>query len=135
VKYLLDTNSWVFHIRQDPNSKVTANLTAAPPGSVYLGSVVLAELLYGVLLSSTAYHTANLTLVGMLQSQYPSVVFDHQAAHEYAKIRAHLKKMGTPIGPNDMLIAALALANGMTLVTHNTVEFSRVPGLILEDWY
>ena len=62
------------------------------------------------------------------------MVFDDRAADEYAKLRASLKKAGTPIGPNDMLIAALALANGMTLVTNNTSEFGRVPALIHEDW-
>jgi tRNA(fMet)-specific endonuclease VapC len=49
-------------------------------------------------------------------------------------VRAHLAGLGTPIGPNDLMIASIALANGLTLVTHNTSEFGRVPGLKLEDW-
>ena len=52
----------------------------------------------------------------------------------YAKIRTHLERIGRPIGPNDLLIAAIALANDLILVTHNTAEFSRVPQLRLEDW-
>jgi tRNA(fMet)-specific endonuclease VapC len=60
--------------------------------------------------------------------------FDDRAAGEYGKLRDHLSRIGQMIGPNDLLIAGIALANGLTLVTHNTVEFSRVPGLPLEDW-
>ncbi|HEV8059879.1 MAG TPA: PIN domain-containing protein [Gemmataceae bacterium] len=60
--------------------------------------------------------------------------FDDRGAEEYGRIRAHLADLGTPIGPNDLLIAAITIANGLTLVTHNTNEFSRVPGLMLEDW-
>jgi predicted nucleic acid-binding protein len=52
----------------------------------------------------------------------------------YGKAREHLASIGMPVGPNDLLIAATALAHGCTLVTHNTQEFSRVPGLLLEDW-
>jgi tRNA(fMet)-specific endonuclease VapC len=60
--------------------------------------------------------------------------FDENAAAHYAAIRADLAAKGTPIGPNDLLIAAIALANGLILVTHNTTEFSRVVGLSLADW-
>jgi tRNA(fMet)-specific endonuclease VapC len=63
-----------------------------------------------------------------------SIDFDDAAAGIYGQIRAHLASRGTPIGPNDVLIAAIAVANGITLVTHNTSEFSRVPGLLIEDW-
>jgi hypothetical protein len=60
--------------------------------------------------------------------------FDDPAADQYGTIRAALASAGTPIGPNDLLIAAIALANGLTLVTLNTTEFSRIPGLTIEDW-
>ena len=63
-----------------------------------------------------------------------SMSFDDAAAQTYGVIRAALEKEGRPIGPNDMLIAAIALANGLTVVTHNTAKFGRVPGLFLEDW-
>ena len=56
------------------------------------------------------------------------------SAPTYGRIRAQLEQAGTPIGPNDMMIAAIALAHGLTLVTHNTREFERVAGLILTDW-
>ena len=67
-------------------------------------------------------------------SRYISLPFTDRSAEEYAKLRAYLTGLGKLIGPNDLLIAAIALANGLTLVTHNTNEFSRVPGLALEDW-
>jgi tRNA(fMet)-specific endonuclease VapC len=95
---------------------------------------VLAELLYGALHSGPIHQAANLALIGNLRNQFISLPFDDRAAEEYGTIRAHLASLGTPIGPNDMLIAAIALANKLTLVTHNTTEFSRVPGLALEDW-
>jgi tRNA(fMet)-specific endonuclease VapC len=99
-----------------------------------LCSVVVGELIYGVLRSPTSHRAANLALVAALRQQYPSLAFDDAAAQEYGSIRAHLAGLGTPIGPNDLLIAAIGLANGFTVVTHNTAEFSRVPGLPLEDW-
>ena len=60
--------------------------------------------------------------------------FDKAAANVHAQIRVHLERLGQVIGPYDLLIAAIALANNLTLVTHNTNEFSRVPGLVIEDW-
>lgn len=134
MSHLLDTNSFIEHLRHGPASKVTLRMAAAPAGSVYLCAVVLAELVYGALRSGAAQQASNLALVAQLRQQFVSLPFDDRAAEEAGKIRAHLAAMGTPIGPNDLLIAATALANGMTLVTHNTIEFSRVPGLTLEDW-
>ncbi len=64
-----------------------------------------------------------------------SVPFDDLAADVYGRIRADLERQGQAIGPNDTLIAAIALANGLTIVTHNTAEFSRVSGLLIEDWH
>ena len=65
---------------------------------------------------------------------YESLPFDDAAAAEYGRIRAQLAAAGTPIGPNDLMIAAIARDRQLTLVTHNTREFSRVSGLLMEDW-
>ena len=73
-------------------------------------------------------------MIAGLRAQFPTLPFDEQAAEECGKVRAHLAGLGQLIGPNDLMIAAIALANGLTVVTHNTAEFSRVPGLLLEDW-
>jgi tRNA(fMet)-specific endonuclease VapC len=96
--------------------------------------VVLGELLFGAERSAPAHRAKNLALVAGLRQVYISLPFDDVAAEEYGVLRAHLARLGTPIGPNDLLIAAIALANRLTLVTHNTSEFSRVPALALEDW-
>jgi tRNA(fMet)-specific endonuclease VapC len=132
VTHLLDTNSCVDHLRRGPASNVTAKLGAAVPGSIVLCSVVVAELLYGA--HRSVRQAQNLTQVRGFCSNFRSIAFDELAAEEYGWIRAHLAGLGTPIGPNDLLIASIAIANGRTLVTNNTSEFSRVPGLKLEDW-
>jgi tRNA(fMet)-specific endonuclease VapC len=70
------------------------------------------------------------TLLGQLYS----LPFDDAAAEIYGQVRTALERAGTPISANDLLIAAIALTNQLTLVTHNTAEFYRVPGLVVEDW-
>lgn len=132
MTHLLDTNSCVDHLRRGQASNITAKLGAAVAGSVVLCSVVVAELLYGA--HRSARKTQTLSQVQGFCGQFPSLAFDDLAAEEYGRIRAHLAALGTPIGPNDLMIASIALAHGLTLVTHNTTEFSRVPGLKLEDW-
>lgn len=102
------------------------------PGSVVLCSVVVAELLFGALRSRDT--ARNLAEVQKFISGFVSLPFDDRAASEYARIRADLTARGMVIGPNDLMIAAIAVPNGLTLVTHHTAEFSRVTGLRLEDW-
>ena len=76
----------------------------------------------------------NLATVREFLAPFRSLPFDDKAAEIYGKLRCDLTSAGTLIGPNDMLIASIALAAGATLVTHNTREFSRIPSLIIEDW-
>jgi tRNA(fMet)-specific endonuclease VapC len=132
VKYLLDTNTCVNILRQGAKSPVAARLAGVGPNDAVLCSVVVGELLFGALRSRDV--VKNLAAVRAFAAGLRSVPFDDRAGEEYAKVRADLAAKGTPIGPNDLLIAAIALANGLTLVTHNTTEFSRVLGLRLEDW-
>jgi len=102
------------------------------PSQVRLCSVVKAELLFGAEKSSRRELVQR--ELQRFFSRFKSMPFDDAAAHTYGVIRAALENEGQPIGPNDMLIAAIALAGGLTLVTHNTTEFGRVPSLLLEDW-
>jgi tRNA(fMet)-specific endonuclease VapC len=94
--------------------------------------VVKAELFYGAMKSQRPEQT--LAKQQCFLATFHSLPFDDEAALIFAKIRADLQRQGQPIGPYDMQIAAIALANDLTLVTHNTREFSRVNGLKLADW-
>ncbi len=132
MKYLLDTNTCVHFLRHGTASPVAARLAGVSPGDIALCSVVVAEMLFGALRSRDV--ARNLVQVRSFVAGFRSLPFDDLAADEYAVVRADLAAKGTPIGPNDLLIAATALANRLTLVTHNTAEFSRVAGLTLEDW-
>ncbi len=132
MTHLLDTNSCVQHLRRGSASNVTSKLAAAAPLSVVLCSVVVAELLHGA--HRSVRKVQAISEVQAFCRNFQSLPFDDLAAAEYGRIRAHLDGMGTPIGPNDLMIASIAIANGLTLVTNNTREFSRVPGLKLEDW-
>jgi tRNA(fMet)-specific endonuclease VapC len=95
-------------------------------------SIVRAELFYGAAKSQTSEATRRKQDIFL--RPYATLPFDDLAADMYGRIRAQLEQAGTPIGPLDMQIAAIALAHGLTLVTNNTREFSRVSGLLLEDW-
>jgi tRNA(fMet)-specific endonuclease VapC len=134
VKYLLDANAWIHSLRGGLKSKVTIRLATQPYGSVHLCSIVFGELLYGAIHGNATHRVTNVKAVRDLRANYPTLPYEDQSAEEYAEIREDLAKKETPIGPNDMMIAAIAIANGLKLVTHNTAEFSRVPGLQLEDW-
>ena len=133
MTFLLDSNAWIGWLRQK-HPKLLARIKQEDPANIMLCSVVLVELIYGAENSGPAHRVGNLQKIEQLRLQYVSIPFDDHAAEEYGKIRAVLAASGEPIGPNDLLIAAVALANQLTLVTHNTSEFSRVPGLMLEDW-
>ena len=129
--YLLDTNVCVQYLR-GRNPSVLKRLQSTAPQDVRLCSVVKAELFLGVLRS--AKPTENRAKVDAFVRPYVSLGFDDEAAEIHAQIRHQLETAGTPIGPYDLQIAAIALCSGLTLVTHNTAEFSRVPGLTIEDW-
>ena len=94
--------------------------------------MVKAELYYGAYWS--AQSDSNLALLDQFCARFVSLPFDDDAAIVYGRIRADLRSKGTPIGPNDLMIAAIALVHDATLVTHNVKEFARVNGLSLEDW-
>jgi tRNA(fMet)-specific endonuclease VapC len=133
VIYLLDTNAWIAYLRQN-NARLVQRFLQVVPTDILLNSVVLAELFYGAHHGAAAKLTANLALIGRLQQQFRSLPFDDRAAADYGDLRAFLDANGTPIGPNDLMIAAIARIHRLTVVTNNTKEFSRVPGLKLEDW-
>lgn len=130
MRFLLDTNVCVRFLTGRSASATTR--FKAEAGRMSLCSVVKAELLLGA--HKSARVAQNLETLASFFADLPSLPFDDRAADIYGPIRAELERAGTPIGPNDLLIAAIALANDLTLVTHNTREFSRISGLRLEDW-
>jgi tRNA(fMet)-specific endonuclease VapC len=131
VKYLLDTSTCVFIIR-NKSQIALQRLRQHAAGVVGISSITLAELRYGADKSQdpAKNHAALNSFLGPLEI----VEFDAQAAGQYGGIRANLEKHGLPIGPLDTLIAAHALSLGLTLVTNNINEFTRVGGLAVEDW-
>jgi tRNA(fMet)-specific endonuclease VapC len=129
--YLLDTNACI-QLWQRQNLNVRRRFMQYAPSEIALCSVVKAELLFGALRSQQ--QEGNLARLQKLFAPLQSFEFDNQAAEHYAEIRAELTVKGQLIGANDLLIAAIARAQKVTLVTHNTSEFSRVSGLLIEDW-
>jgi tRNA(fMet)-specific endonuclease VapC len=131
VIYLPDTNAWIAYVNPG-DSPVKSEFRSHPPADTAFCAVVKAELLYGAYRSTR--REDNLRLLATLFPRFKSLPFDDATADTYGRIRADLTDRGTPIGPNDLMIAAIALAHHLTLVTHNTREFGRVEGLHLEDW-
>ncbi len=129
--YLLDTNVCI-HLLNQRHTAIVQRLRQHNPADIALCSIVKAELLYGAQRSQR--REANLHTLRTFFAPLSSLPFDDKAAEHYGQIRADLLAQGQPIGPNDFLIAAIARAHDATLITHNTAEFSRVPGLRLEDW-
>ena len=131
MRYLLDTNAWIEVLNQ-PTGTLATKLAGHPPTEIALCSIVLGELAVGAYKSSQP--PANLALIQHLIRQFVCLAFDEASADPYARIRCQLEKSGQSIGPYDLQIAAIGLQHGLIVVTHNVAEFSRVPGLTLEDW-
>lgn len=131
MKWLLDTNVCIRYL-QGRSERIRQEIQARAPGRMVVCSVVRAELFYGAMKSSDP--ARSLAKQRAFVERFPSLAFDDATALAFGQIRAELQRLGTPIGPYDLQIAAIALAHGLTLVTHNTREFSRVPGLDLADW-
>lgn len=109
-----------------------AKLEAIAPRDIAVCSVVKFELVYGAMRSGNP--PRNLGKQQEFLDYFISLPFDDRAAKKVGDIRNNLASLGTPIGPYDLLIAAIAIVNDLILVTHNTREFERVAELKLEDW-
>ena len=131
MRYLLDTNARIRYLNGRSES-LRQQISSKNPNDLVLCSVVKAELFYGARKSQNPQRS--LQKQQIFVNRFVSLPFDDQAAEEYSLIRAELEQAGTPIGPNDLMIAAIALANNVTLITHNTQEFERITGLQIEDW-
>lgn len=131
MKYMLDTNICIFVIKHKPEN-VIRKFIEHEPEDLCISSITYAELMHGV--EKSQAREKNCLAIALFLSPISIVDFDNQAAEEYGRIRADLETKGNPIGPMDMLIAGHAISKGLTLVTNNTREFSRIEGLTVEDW-
>ena len=132
MTYLLDTNACVTHLRSRGSSRLSQRLRTIDQREIAICSVVRGELLTGAIRSKNSL--ANVLEVQRFLSLFRSLPFDDVAADRYAEIRTDLESKGTPIGANDLMIASIAVAQGLITVTNNVAEFSRVVGLRVEDW-
>jgi len=130
LRYLLDTNI-LSDLVHRPHGTVATRITAAGEETVCTNIIVAAELRFGAAKSGSRKLTNR---VDLILSAVEILALEAPADHHYGKLRQHLARHGTSIGPNDMLIAAHALSAGLSVVTANTGEFSRVAGLNVENW-
>lgn len=128
--YMLDTDTFSYLVKGV--SPVQQAALKISPDQIKISVVTQAEVWFGMQLRSVAAHKQ--ALINELFEDFEILPLDSTVAASYAVVRAKLQKTGTQIGPNDLWIAAHALSKGMTLVTNNTREFKRVPGLKLENW-
>lgn len=131
MRYMLDTNICIYAIKHKPE-QVFVNLRKHDPADICISSVTYAELVYGVE-KSKAIEKNRLALT-LLLANIEIMSFDSKASESYGKVRADLERLGTPIGPLDMMIAGHAKSMGYTVVTNNIKEFEKVEGLLLENW-
>lgn len=132
MKYLLDTNICIALIK-DQDEHIIKKIDSNALGESVISTITVHELEFGI--ANSAKKDKNKSaLQNLLLAKIPCVEFDMQAAEVSGQIRAELKQKGKPIGPYDVLIAGHALTLGLTLVTRNVKEFSRVKDLSIEKW-
>lgn len=129
--YLLDTNVCIVYLK-GLNSNLKQRLETHNPRDIVVCSVVKAELFYGAIKSQKSQQ--NLIRQRIFLNRFIALSFDDGCAEIYGQIRTNLERAGTPIGPYDLQIAAIAIANDLILVTHNVREFQRISELNIEDW-
>ena len=131
MRYLLDTSVCIAFLNGN-DTGVRDRLLSIQPKDVALCSIVKAELVYGARHSKKVEE--NLQRLDRFFEPFHSLPFDDATADQYGLIRAQLRREGSPIGANDMMIAAIAVYAELTLVTRNQSEFRRVAGLRVEAW-
>lgn len=129
--YLLDTNICIYGVKNSCPA-LTKRLLTIPPDEVFVSTITIGELEYGCSKSQWSERSRN--VMSMFLAPFSVLSFSREDAILFGKLRAELAKAGTPIGPYDIQIAAQGVSRGLTVVTHNTGEFIRVPGLKIEDW-
>ena len=131
MAWFLDTNACIMHLR-GRHPQLSGRWRQDRAEDLAIPLTTYAELLVGAEKSSQPERV--LRQIELLLEAHDVVELTEEVAEHYARLRAELEKRGAVIGGNDLWIAATALAHGATRVTNNTGEFSRVPGLTIEDW-
>jgi len=131
LRYMLDTDTCSY-VMKGASPVLDERLRSTDVRAVCISVITKAELLFGVAVSPRAERDG--TSLEQLLAYVQVLDLPEAAATDYADIRADLRRLGTPIGANDLLLAAHARCLGLTLVTNNVREFSRVPGLSVENW-
>jgi len=129
--YLLDTNIVSYWMRGD--SSVIQRIKTYAPADLFLSTITLAEILYGIEKSPVKKQERRVKIHQII-SVLGMYAFDEAAAEKYAVIRTQLEREGRAISERDTQIASIAMANRLTVVTHNVQEFCRVDQLNVEDW-
>jgi tRNA(fMet)-specific endonuclease VapC len=129
--YLLDTNICIYLIKQKP-PEILKKFSQYTPDDLAISAISVAELQFGV--QKSRYSAQNQTALEQFLLPLNILDFDYAAAIVYGRIRAQLELQGLPIGAMDLLIAAQALSTNLTIITNNTREFVRVPGLQVLNW-
>lgn len=129
--YLLDTNICIYLIKNS-YPFMTEKVFSYEPSDIAISSITVFELEYGAAKSKWGEETKRKLAVFL--SPFTILPFSTEDAIAAGQVRAQLEKSGRPIGLYDTLIAAQGISRGLTVVTHNTNEFIRVPGIKLEDW-
>ncbi|MCB2261380.1 MAG: type II toxin-antitoxin system VapC family toxin [Candidatus Thiosymbion ectosymbiont of Robbea hypermnestra] len=131
MRYLLDTNICIYIAKHHP-PEVAGRFERLHPGEVGMSMITHGELLLGA--EKSRYSAQVKERLQRFVKFVPVLTLPDKTPHYYARTRAQLERAGTPIGPNDLWIAAHALASGLTLVSNNLREFNRITELKTENW-
>jgi tRNA(fMet)-specific endonuclease VapC len=132
IRYLLDTNILSYFIRGNHQALMRRMVTAMQAQTIATSAICRAEIRYGqaLMTSNDKRHKP----INLMLLELPALAWTADAADRYGELRAQLRQQGAPCGEMDTMIAAHALMEKLTLVTHNTRHFERIDGLLLEDW-
>jgi tRNA(fMet)-specific endonuclease VapC len=132
--FLLDTDIVSNLVKQRPSNLLIGRLAAVPADQQYTSSITLGEILYGILRARSGSAALRQRIDRLLSGIMTILPFDANAARYYGQIRADLERQGIPIGDADTRIAAIAMTHGLVVVTGNVRHFSRIPGLVVQNW-
>jgi tRNA(fMet)-specific endonuclease VapC len=130
MRYVLDTNTCIYALKLQ--GRVVERMRERSPDDLAVTIISLAELWFGARKSTRP--SATRREIDAFLEPFEVLPFDSEAAEAYARTRFELERVCRPIGERDLMIGSIALARGLTVVTHNLAEFRRVPALKAEDW-